>query len=112
MPPTLGSAYSQALQAPPPMPQASGAAPIAAKVPQNINPMTQQGDIFFLDPAMFEQGCKVGDEVLLKAKVQSKGSKVGLSPVEIVTEAEPEGEGEPEPLGTTDQGPGIASIAY
>lgn len=98
MPPDLASAYGAALSgppagAPPPMappPQMPPDATPAPRVPANVNPMTQQGDTFFLDPGMFENGekCEVGDEVMLKATIQSKGSKIGLTPVEIVMEAE------------------------
>lgn len=84
----MQNAYEGALKAPQggqsPIPDP----PLPRQAP-NVNPMTQNGDVFFVDPSLFsDKNCKVGDEVLLKATVQSKGSKVGLTPVEIVMEGE------------------------
>lgn len=100
--PLLNNAYAQALQAPgPAAPQGptQPPAPMPAPMPTNapdISPMTQQGDIFFIDPAMLtDPDCKVGDEIMLKASIQSKGSKIGLQPLEVVMESEaPDEEGE------------------
>lgn len=90
--PDLAAIYANATKDAPPT---QGAPDVqVTKEPNNVNPMTQQADVFFLDPALFEDGCKVGDEVMLKAKVTSKGSKVALTPLEIVAEA-PEMEAEP-----------------
>ena len=80
---------------PAPMPNPADQIPQTApmpRVPANENPMTQQGDIFFLDPSMLPDGdnCKVGDEIMLKASIQSKGSKIGLQPIEVVMESDDE----------------------
>lgn len=83
--PPLDQAYAQALQGGTiPQEEAPQAVPQAEK-PVNINPMTQQGDEFFLDPMLLGDGpkCKVGEEIMVKAKVQSVGSKIGAVPVEV-----------------------------
>ena len=98
IPPNLAGAYQAALSAAP-APAAAPAAPppsmpspqppLQPRIPQNVSPMTQQGETFFLDPAMFEDDeCNVGDEVMLKCTIQSKGSKIGMTPVEVVMEGE------------------------
>lgn len=95
--PPLNDAYAAALQAPPQptapaqtapaMPAGAVAAP---RTPVDSLPMTQQADTFFLDPSMLPEGmeCKEGDELLLKTKVGKPGSKIPLTPIEVVMEGE------------------------
>jgi hypothetical protein len=49
------------------------------------NPLSQDGNAFLVSPDLFPEGheCKVGDEVMVKAKVKSVGSKIALTPVEV-----------------------------
>jgi hypothetical protein len=106
MPPMNPSAaYAAALGGPQGMPEMGmgeemampeGAA-VMPRTPKDVNPMTQQGDVFFLDPAMLPEGkkVKVGDKIMLQASVQSIGSKIGLIPEEASCEMEePEENGE------------------
>lgn len=71
-------------------PQSGEPAPADAastpKTPVDINPTTQSGDTFFLSPDLLPEGykCKVGDELMLRVSVKSKGSKIGLTPIEVV----------------------------
>ena len=105
-PPNLPNAYAAALQGPPPggppgggmpMPPPMPAAPppVPQQAPMPVQPpdslpMTQEGDVFFLDPAMLPDGkdCKEGDEIMLKARVGKPGSKIPCTPLEVVMEAE------------------------
>lgn len=48
------------------------------------DPTTQEGDTFFLDPEMWPMGkWKKGQTVTVRAKVNSLGSKIGLTPLEV-----------------------------
>lgn len=50
------------------------------------NPMVQSegGDTIYLPKEMYQGKCENGKEVFVKAKVTSMGSKIGLTPMEIV----------------------------
>lgn len=51
---------------------------------EDIDPTTQDGDVFFLDPDMWPEGkWKKGQTITVKARVESIGSKIGLTPVEV-----------------------------
>ncbi len=62
------------------------------KTPVDMNPTSQDGDTFFMDPALLPEGhkCKVGEELLLRVSVKSKGSKIGVTPIEVVENETPE----------------------
>ena len=99
--PPLANAYAAALGGPSPAGPGPGPAttpaapappeaPSLPRTPVDVNPMTQEGDVFFLDPAMLPAGsnCKEGDEIMLKARVGKPGSKIPCTPLEVVMEAE------------------------
>lgn len=51
---------------------------------QDEDPTTQDGNNFFLDPEMWPMGkWKKGQVVTVKARVESLGSKIGLTPLEV-----------------------------
>ena len=94
--PDLKALYSAATAMPPP---AAGGAPSVEppampREAKNVNPMTQEGETFFLDPSMLPQGkkCKEGDELLLKVRVGKSGSKIAVTPLEVVDEVEMPGD--------------------
>ncbi len=64
------------------------------KTPVDMNPTSQNGDTFFMSPDMLPEGykCQVGDELMVRMAVKSKGSKIGLTPVEVVSEEHEGGE--------------------
>lgn len=59
--------------------------PILPRTPEDKDPRSQQGDTFFIDPALLheEHKCRKGDEIMVKARVQSVGSKIALTPLEV-----------------------------
>lgn len=64
------------------------------RMPEDTDPRTQQGDTFFVDPAMLrdEKKAKKGDSMIIRAKVKSVGSKIALTPVDISYENVPDEE--------------------
>lgn len=58
---------------------------VLPRTPEDKDPRSQQGDTFFVDPAMLHEDhkCRKGDELMVRARVQSVGSKIALTPLEI-----------------------------
>lgn len=58
------------------------------KTPVDMNPTSQDHDTYFMSPDLLPEGkkCQVGDEILVRMAVKSKGSKIGLTPIEVVDE--------------------------
>ena len=49
-----------------------------------MDPTSQDGDTFFVPAEMMPDGkCEPGMEVMVKSRIVNKGSKVGLTPIEI-----------------------------
>jgi len=58
---------------------------VRPRTPVDKNPMSQDGETLFVDPALFssEKEPKKGDKVLIRATVLSIGSKIALTPSEV-----------------------------
>ncbi len=59
---------------------------VKPRIPEDKDPRTQQGETFFVDPGLLHEGykCKKGEELMVRAKVVSIGSKIALTPLEVV----------------------------
>jgi len=116
MPPlNVGNAYARALSnagAPPtpaasasirtPLPDQGPSKGALPRIPPMVDPRSQKGDIYFLDPGMVPpdwEKLKAGDTIMLKATVVAPGgSKIGVSIDEVLSEGdedkeEPQDEG-------------------
>lgn len=60
---------------------------IKPKMGPDENPLSQDGNTFLVSPDLFPDGhvCKAGEDVIVKAKVKSVGSKIALTPTEVST---------------------------
>jgi len=56
---------------------------VASEFDKDVDPTSQEGETFFVDPDMLPGECKKGQKVIVHATVTSKGSKIGLTPSEI-----------------------------
>lgn len=59
---------------------------VLPRTPEDKDPRSQQGDTFFVDPALLheQKKCRKGDELMIRARVQSVGSKIALTPLEVM----------------------------
>lgn len=75
-----------------------GGSEVEPRTPVDKDPTTQAGDKFFLDPSMLPDGkkCKKGEELTLRVRVDSIGSKIALTPLEVLGENNGEEMGEVE----------------
>ena len=85
----LKEAFSRVMQgqggAPAGGPADDGESVVMPRTPIDKNPMTQDGETIFIDPSLggTDKKYKKGDEIMLHARVDSVGSKIGLTPLEI-----------------------------